>query len=594
MNPKAGLCVLAFVCVLGPAALAYSATVPAANCTQAAVATAVGQASPGDTVAIPAGTCTWTGTVTVTKPLTLQGAGAGLTTIQDGVQSGYLLDLELVAGRATRLTGIQFQDGGRTTVTYNGVIVVGWGGLPGTPSDGRTIRIDHCNFVNLNGTNAFYWTVLGVVDHNTFTLRGGTIAAYIYHDQWNGGTNADGAWAAPPNMGSGQFLFFEDNTVTHPPGPGNVYIFADAYRGARYVVRHNTLTNTWIEMHGSDSAGRPRGTRAVEVYNNIFHGDPTVSERVINIRSGIVYAHDNAVDNFMPTVNFKLAVYRSFYPFSPFGGGDGTNVWDANTPGGPFATGTVGNCGSCDTTHLTVSPNPNWTTNQWAGYSVKKTSPCVTERCYDYIISNTANTLTMLDDGGFCFGCSAAQQLSWSTGETFQIWRVANFLDQPGRGQGTQLVTQPVVSLTSAGTTAIATVTAHGYSTGNYVAIDGAQSTSGNYNGTFQITVTSANTFTYAMTAPDSAPGGLIEATVRPAGWNNQVNEPSYEWNNTCTSCGGTTAVHFNSDAPLQIVQGVHYFNSAVAPNYTPYTYPHPLVQGTAAPSAPTNLRIVP
>ncbi len=37
----------------------------------------------GDTIRIPAGTFTWTSKVTVTKAITLQGAGAGTTIIDD-------------------------------------------------------------------------------------------------------------------------------------------------------------------------------------------------------------------------------------------------------------------------------------------------------------------------------------------------------------------------------------------------------------------------------------------------------------------------------------------------------------------------------
>ena len=36
------------------------------------------------------------------------------TIIKDGVQSGRLLQVTLAAGNLTRITGIEFQDGGRT------------------------------------------------------------------------------------------------------------------------------------------------------------------------------------------------------------------------------------------------------------------------------------------------------------------------------------------------------------------------------------------------------------------------------------------------------------------------------------------------
>lgn len=57
--------------------------------------------------------------------------------------------------------------------------------------------------------------------------------------------------------------------------------------------------------------------------------------------------------------------------------------------------------------------------------------------------------------------------------------------------------------------TATATVTAHGYATGDYVNISGAAQSQ--YNGNFYITVTNANAFTYTMTAD---PGALATGTL--------------------------------------------------------------------------------
>ena len=92
--------------------------------------------------------------------------------------------------------------------------------------------------------------------------------------------------------------------------------------------------------------------------------------------------------------------------------------------------------------------------------------------------------------------------------------------------------TKSVAGLNSAGTTATATVTAHGWANSNVVKVSGAVPVQ--YNGTFTITVVDANTFTYTMaSAPDATrarvtaanhgliPGDLtcIQSTT-PAGYN--------------------------------------------------------------------------
>ena len=69
----------------------------------------------GDTITIPAGTFTWRTRVTISKSITLQGAGIGQSIIKDAVNGTPLIQVGLVANKLTRITGIEFQDGGRAS-----------------------------------------------------------------------------------------------------------------------------------------------------------------------------------------------------------------------------------------------------------------------------------------------------------------------------------------------------------------------------------------------------------------------------------------------------------------------------------------------
>lgn len=80
------------------------------------------------------------------------------------------------------------------------------------------------------------------------------------------------------------------------------------------------------------------------------------------------------------------------------------------------------------------------------------------------------------------------------------------------------------------------------------------------------------------ITAAPATPTG-----PRPAGWNNQITEPSYEWNNTFGVSGN---INFDAGQSTVYRLGEHYKNDTPAPGYTPYTYPHPLR------SQPSNLRV--
>jgi len=67
--------------------IAEAATITAKSVSFGDVRSAIGSACDGDTVAIPAGTASWTSTLTITKGITLQGAGNDKTVILDDVPS---------------------------------------------------------------------------------------------------------------------------------------------------------------------------------------------------------------------------------------------------------------------------------------------------------------------------------------------------------------------------------------------------------------------------------------------------------------------------------------------------------------------------
>ena len=455
------------------------------------------QAQNGDTITLPAGILHWTTQVTISKAVTLQGAGIGATVVRDAVQSGPLIQWTLAAGQPARITGIEFQDGGRANTQAAGGILH----VDGSNTSGATFRFDHCKWNNLNGSTVFD-TVIGVIDHNTFVIDRVSPPIYVYGSHWNGQNNGDGSWAAPTGFGSSQFLFIEDNNFMHSQQYQRSIV--DAYGGARFVIRHNTIFNGLISNHGTESTGRTRGGRAMEVYNNTFTGTD-LNRFVGGVRSGGVLFHDNSVSGYWGnSATFTLQNFRNFYPFDPWGGADGTNAWDVNSPT-VFFTGTA--AANSSGTTVTVS-GVNWTTNYWAGFTIRRTSNVCNSGSISFgeILSNTSNTITYSDNGGY----PTPPTMAFCAGDSFEIRRVDHALDQPGRALGSLITGTP---------------------------------------------------------------------PIRPVGWNNQVTEPCYSWNNTT----GNAAVNFSEGPGVRA--NVHYFNNAAKPGYRPYVYPHPLV--TSPPTPP-------
>jgi hypothetical protein len=521
--------------------LMQAATIQAKSPSLGDVRTAVQSARDGDTVTVPAATETWTTSLEITKNITLQGAGPGLTVIIDavpeaprseggskqpsqGAVSGLhhsspangrswapgigarrpnpLIFINLARDLPFRLTGFTFK--GASNDVEN---AAPWRARIRLTGKSHAFRVDHCTFDSLHAVNVsingFLW---GVIDHCQFNLAR-VQPMQIYHTSWNGADQGNGSWADDSYWGSGKFVFIEDNVFDNPQGFKRSI---DGYEGARFVVRHNQFHNADVSAHGTEGQGR--GARAIEEYNNVYRNDQRIA--AAQIRSGCIITHDNRWTNV--TRGHVLQVYRQFQNSPHWGWSNGQNPYDdnaLNSDQGYWETGK--HTGPNGATVLSDSTK-NWTPNQWyqpgATYIIRNITAEARarnnrEKIQSFAISNTSNAIT----------CSAmtvsGKLLSFNTGDTYQIWKVVHSLDQPGLGKGDLLT---------------------------------------------------------------GLPG-------RPAQWPNQVSEPCYSWNNTQDG----KPVNLSSTEP-SIKEGRDFFNETPKPGYTPFTYPHPLVSGALVPTTKT------
>src|SRR3989440_1198123 len=320
------LSILAITSILALAAgHTKGATVEAKSAELRDVQSAVANAREGDTVAVPAGTASWTSALSITKGITLQGA----TSISGSLSSPVVTDKTIVIDDIPRQGHRQppgrqpprrqnqrspqqsepiFSDAsslrGETRLASRSnagdvgkmrhmpAIITAtlkpaqsfrltgftfkYGSSTTTADNGGvhlmgtcpSARIDHCHFDQLYA-NPFIMTrgqIYGVVDHCVFDERGRSLTFQVYHDGWGGRTHGDGSWTDSTYFGSEKFLFIEDNTFRNANGYRSNGI--DSYGGGRYVARHNYLVDTPIGGHGTESSGRFRGVRAIEAYNN--------------------------------------------------------------------------------------------------------------------------------------------------------------------------------------------------------------------------------------------------------------------------------------------------------------------------------------
>jgi hypothetical protein len=475
---QALLWLLAFGTLFGLFAEVKGAPVQAKSVSIADVRAALQSAGDGDTVTVPAGTATWTTTLDITKNITLQGAGPGSTVIIDAVPAmtrerrpenhrgsrtagrqpsqrepsglrrsrpakapnltsptgrkrpSALISISLTRDLPFRMTGFTFKGSTNNLEKWFKARIQ----LSG---NSHAFRIDHCTFDGLHALNisisGFLW---GVMDHCRFNLAGQQ-PIHVLHDRWNGGDHGNGSWADDSHWGSEKFVFIEDNVFDNAGRKRSI----DAYQGARLVVRYNQFHNTGLSAHGTEGQGR--GARAIEEYNNVYRNDQPLPAPLI--RSGSIITHDNKWSNV--SKGHVLQVYRQFHNSPHWGWSNGQNPYDDNAPNGATGYWETGKHTGPNGATILSDSTKNWTPSQWyqpgATYIVRNITQEALARSHrkkiqSFATSNTSNTIT----------CSAltfypGKVLTFNTGDTYQIWKVAHSLDQPGLGKGDLLTGLP-------------------------------------------------------------------------------------------------------------------------------------------------------
>jgi hypothetical protein len=562
---------------LAPFGQVKAASINARSVSLEDVRSAIDSAHDGDTVVVPAGTASWTATLSITKGVTLQGAGndksvivddiprpereeprrqrepegpgqrtveeirqrqlerqrqqqlqgpryaqpfAGSRPLRDraGPQGGLnpgIMRIELTPNQSFRLSGFTFRYG--SPATKNGRAIRLSGTCP-------SIRVDHCHFDQLyTGDNIQIsgW-LYGVVDHCAFDMRpGGTNSISVSHETWGNQASGWGSWAEPSYFGGEKFIFIEDNIINNL-GTGANNGTTDGSRGGRFVVRHNIFNNVTIFYHGTDSGGggvHYRGTRAVEIYNNTFNSTLPNHPGGQN-RGGPLLWHHNVYTGSLKN-GMALKIYRIFQGSRQGSGGDwhgaanGSNPWDLNVT---EADGVTNKPGHSPYQFLTGKH----TGGNTSAILVVENAGWATNQWAGYSVTNTVTGYSgyiasnTSDTITFANASSDSDTVvKFNTGDGFSIHKVLIVLDQPGRGQ-------------------------------------------------------------------DLRAGNPANPTP---GWPQQKLEPCYSWNNTLNG-SNLDFNHNSANDPLR--ENVDFYNSTPMPGYTPYTYPHPLVTARAKPDRPS------
>lgn len=562
--------------------LAFSTTYNAASCSDTDfAAVAVSSNNPalvdGDTVHIPTHLCpsgspSWTNISNVTKAITIEGDACTLdvngrpTSCPGYIKVGvdYALTLNHVASKFSRISNLEMRPNG-------GTVAINLLGVDAATDDGWRVRIDHDRFIGFTFMAISDQRAFGVLDHSYCeTPPNSSFCVYFY--QPASYTYADQRWADATDWGTDKFFFMENSTFARPFGAS--YAIVDAYAGGRIAVRFNDIDNQIISAHGTESGGRARGTRATEVYNNNFTN--LTLPTMVDIRSGPVLEFGNAATSSTSTTAAAGLDNERTLAETAFSVADGTNLFDKNDAGNPFATFTASSASTSPiaaglgyTQTVTVT-GAGWDPNQWADYNLHKIG-CITffdmvnQPCGLYVFSNTPDTITYTSG-------NMGTHLDFVMGDEFTLNKVTHVFDAPCRARGTLLTWWYNISITRGGTgNKTATVTTYnalseiGIDTGSTVAINDADPHG--FKGVFVITKTGDHEFTYQMGADPGGDVGFLGSETTPVPWtsNDQITDACYQWLNTV----GGSNVAFTTQYPLEIRPNEHYYDYSASFNGT-------------------------
>ena len=399
------------------------------------VSNAVASASFGCTVQLPAGTMWWSHLISISG-ITLQGMGTNSTVIIDevptpggGDTSPKLLEISTTTNAETRITGIQIIHG---TTNNNSADIYGeievFGGQ-------NNWRIDHC-FFNANAAKSILigGSCYGCIDHNYFGDVNSKNCIEVLD-----GNFGDASWFAADSVGGSNNVFIENNGFYSSNGgfPASI----DCDEGARTVFRYNTTTNFYVNTHGTETSGRFRGSREIEVYGNTG-GYPNVPTSFNNwyvyadIRGGTAAVFSNNVSGFQNIA--RASCYRSTdngVNLQPWYGGTGVSNWDFNGPtvlsGTVTTTSTNLVSGTSITTQaILIDTNASWTNNFWVGCSVYDSS----NTFCGVVQSNNKTNMS------FAASVYYYYQIQFLSGDSYVLHKIYPELDQPGVGQSDLLV----------------------------------------------------------------------------------------------------------------------------------------------------------
>jgi hypothetical protein len=283
-----------FAAILSSVLSVSAATWTASDCSQSAVQAALNQASAGDTVNIPAGSATWSGSIVINKGITINGAGTNSTQLLNsqvlinGTEQSFF-QIAPTTDSPITIKNIRFtQASGGVNCAINS--------FPGGAVLPTKVRITSCLFESFNFA-IMARSMFGVVDHCEFINNRVVSRVPGFYTSSN-----LKQIPAPPWDWDSTYTWCYENCHMQVAASVVYQYFGDTEYPAAYTIRYCTFDVTrnpgdgydGYDMHGSGgtAAVNPVG---IQIYGNTFnYSGTTAGLKLADIRGGsgsLVYSN---------------------------------------------------------------------------------------------------------------------------------------------------------------------------------------------------------------------------------------------------------------------------------------------------------------
>ncbi len=364
-------------------------------------------AAAGDTVNIPAGSASWTSTLTISESIIIQGAttcsSSQPITCTDNTtlsisSSDPIIRITTTSDKTINISGITFSGGSYHIAFSNSK----------TAPILYNLRISHNHFKNATGKAIYYddnsGFVFGLLDHNRFTGNNNDLSV--------GGPDTTAEFTDYPistAAGTKDYLFIEDNFFS---GEKDYLLFNAGY-GSRFVFRYNRIDETgWgsidkvLDVHGAYVQYNNYGAEGSEIYNNTIV-NASYYPYFASIRGGYSLIYNN-VSNYRQQIRWWVDSDNSS-PCS-YTVCDGY-AWNNRTNAGVIWNSELSDSNSCISENTTFwddmaastggetpsSSDPIGHGNFWYDTHAKRPSTCTVNGSYWETDTNTLYRCTATD-----------------------------------------------------------------------------------------------------------------------------------------------------------------------------------------------------